>query len=352
LFAEHRKHLFLRSEDSSMLTSKARLACTTLVLSLLGIAASGCGGDTESEAPARNWEPVTTISTGLYGVDLEFADGQVWIAGADGTAIAVDARSGGLSDKRIDIGKTTEFAVADDALWVINSRDGKPIVRKLSAQSGEELGTVSVESEIVDLVSGDGSVWVVGRDGSVTKIDAESGDVSEPPSRITGTPASSSLQRDSAAVVAFESVWITTFESTVVKVDASNGKPTGSPATLPGEPVQITSDSSSIWTGNSDATVSRVDPDNGQLVAGPYRVMPQAKSFDLAVGEDLFWVVHPPPNQNLPPGQIPRIVTRFNVDTGAAVGEPIQIGIGGSGAIFAEGALWANTGGGVVRVQP
>ena len=128
---------------------------------------------------------------------------------------------------------------------------------------------------------GEDSVWAVTENDTLTRINANSGEVE----------AKISLPDDGASVVVdFGSAWVTsTFKDELYRVDP---KTNAVAATIPLNryPRFIASGAGSIWVLNQgDGTVQRVDPNTNKVTA-TIKIGRSAIGGDIATGGGYVWV--------------------------------------------------------------
>jgi ABC-type branched-subunit amino acid transport system substrate-binding protein len=176
------------------------------------------------------------------------------------------------------VGGTPRLAVGEGAVWAVNP-DGS--VSRIDAKSGRVVATIENKQLAWTIAAGDGGVWFLGFDGptGVTQIDTRR-------NRVGRTiPLGASDLRGVA--VGGGSVWAAANEEGVIwRVDP--GRPPVTRTIDVGRGVTfVTVGEGAVWTGNYvDGTVARVDPDTNKVTARASVGAPQA----LAAGAGSGWV--------------------------------------------------------------
>ena len=202
----------------------------------------------------------------------------------------------------------------------------------IQATSNELVGQLPLKARSGQVATGEGAVWVVSEEGTVSRVDAATRQVVQ---RIT-------VGRDPVGVAAGHGAvwvassgdrsvsWINPSTNTVVKrVPVGNG-PTG-----------IALGDGAVWVANSlDNSVSRIDADTGRVVA---TIGVGGTPSGVAAGLGAVWV------SNTTDGTVSRISPSSN-----AVVRPIPVGNGPRAIAVGADAVWVANGldGTVSRIDP
>ena len=102
------------------------------------------------------------------------------------------------------------ITVAEGTVWVANTDAGT--VTRIDARTGEIVGQpIPVGGQPVSVAAGDGATWVADRAGAVTRIDAESNGSAGEPIPVEGSPVS--------LAVGDGAVWVANpYNSTVARI--------------------------------------------------------------------------------------------------------------------------------------
>ena len=217
------------------------------VAALLAVAAAlgACGGG-PSPSPRR-----AGISLEHLVRAVAFGEGSVWAAlEAEGKVVRIDPEAGAVTDSILVDGQPRDVALGEGAAWVTSrgsvskidpGTNRSEVVRRFDARVGSP-----------GVAVGAGSVWAIGPDETVLRIDPASGDVVE----TVDLPSS-------GRVVAFGegSLWIGMSNSDVARVDPVTNRVEGTVEAGLGVS-DIAVGSGAVWAvGESSAEVVRIDPE-------------------------------------------------------------------------------------------
>ena len=210
----------------------------------------------------------------------------MWVAGAGGRILAIDAKGGGqLGD--VDLASQTDgLALTADALWTFNGTGGTVTrARRRPGEPTPERRTIPLEPGLTDIASGEGAVWLTnGSRGTLTQLDAATGDVVR----------------------------------TVDLKGAVDGVAVGEGA---------------VWVANSEqGRLVRVDPDDATTVFA--QVGKGTQEADVAVGDGVvFYIDHDS-----------GLATRVDPDSGQPVGNAVTVAKSPTAAVVAAKSLWVTDG--------
>jgi YVTN family beta-propeller protein len=269
---------------------------------------------------------VKDIPVGTRPGPITFGAGSVWVGNLDDRAVTrIDARARTVLRSSITLENRTPTGLAFGfrAVWVAHGRRGS--VSRIDPQFND----VSQPIEVADrspsgagaVAAGADSVWAVFGDSTLARIEPDTGQLAET-TRAGALPA--------GIVVGSGSVWVSNSGQAEVwrynpaafqePLDESSvgRRPTGIAA---GEAA-----GEAIWVANSASdSVSRIDPNDGAVVTVPVGEGPTA----IAVTPDAVWVV------NRDDGTLSRIDPERNEEE-----RTVPIGQAPVGIVLAEGLLW------------
>jgi virginiamycin B lyase len=134
--------------------------------------------------------------------------GSLWVATSGQSVVRVDP-SDGSTQAIVGTGSGSRFmAVGDDAVWVLNQKDGT--VSRIDPESSSVVATVQVSDGRIrggDIAAGDNTVWIRTGTELATAVDPETNDVV----RVLGPPGGSG-----SIAVTDGAVWLTAHDHFVV----------------------------------------------------------------------------------------------------------------------------------------
>jgi predicted Ser/Thr protein kinase len=214
--------------------------------------------------------------------EVEAGEGAVWVL-ANGNLLRVDPADPSNSDA-VSFGgqnQTPSLALAERIVWIPSST-GVARVAASDLQVLREIELVEAPAfPDIYVTSGGGYVWAVLGDGTLTRIDPRTADV-------TGTADIGTGATDITA--GFGAVWVADdLAGTVTAVD-SESLDVGRPTEISGSIDDIEAGAGAVWTLDTDAgVVAPIDPTTG-AVGAPVRV--GAQPTDMASGLDALWVAN------------------------------------------------------------
>jgi streptogramin lyase len=327
----------------------APLASRSLIAAALAaaaLAASGCG---EDEAPATSAAPPSTDTVRVGGtpVAVAVAEGGVWVADNTRASVAqIDPATDEVASRtRVGDGPLA-LAAGEGAAWAA-SGDGS--ISRIDPESGDAR-TVARVQDPRGIAAGAGSVWVTsGAHGTVTRLDSASGEPVGEPIAVGEDPAD--------VVVSPEAVWVAnTADGTVTRIDPESGEAT--PITAGARIFALAYGEGAVWAATTDdrlnrsIEVVRIDPESGELEGEPVAI-DAAIPVRLAAGEGAVWATEA--GGVRPPGrERPAAVVRIDPSALETAGEPVRVGESPAGVATGEGAAWvASAGDGTVtKLEP
>jgi DNA-binding beta-propeller fold protein YncE len=148
---------------------------------------------------------------------------------------------------------------------------------------------VPIGGQLRSVAAGGGSVWSVGRGGTLIRVDTKT-------NKRVGTKFDALRVGDASSEIlyAFGSVWVIVrnhgeTRGELVKIDASTGRPTGQKLTLGHRPLGLAAGPDVLWvTYSDDDEVVRIDPDTVKPIGKPVTV--KKGPFAIAADNDAVWV--------------------------------------------------------------
>ena len=248
----------------------------------------GNAGRTVSQIDPETNRLVRTV--GIVGdvMDMAIGEGSVWVTstlGGEGVLVEIDAESGrvrrtinlGYSPVVVDVccwewdnHTSMSVAVGAGAVWVAATGPERDVALRIEPTTGEVVATIPLSGQPVDVVVGEGGVWLVGAEpedsqegkGTLWRIDPDTNDVvatielpdSVKPGVATGAGA----------------VWLHGGDypnNTVLRIDpATNQAAATIPA--PGRDGEFAFGRGSLWVAaNEGGTIARFDPNTGEVTA-------------------------------------------------------------------------------------
>jgi YVTN family beta-propeller protein len=222
------------------------------------------------------------------------------------------------------------IVLGEGALWVL----GEKAVSRLDLDTNQVVATMPVGEFPQALAIGYGTVWAAGLDGTVTRIDALTNQVS----RTISVMPSSGLNGIAAGAGA---VWVSSGEQgTVYRIDPNTNQVI---ATIQVEPwsSQIATTQEDIWVTNPIAPIlTKIDPDTNAVSAA---VRLDCATRELAVDATAVWVAC---------DSVPAL---FRIDplTNQIVAR-IAVGNHPGGVAFGSNAVWvtSQTGNTLTEIDP
>ncbi len=327
----------------------AALASRPLVVGAIAAIALAAGGCGEDEAPATSTAPPRTESVPVGGTPVAVAvgEGAVWVA--DNTRASV-ARIDPVTDEvtsrsRVGDGPLA-LAAGEGAVWAA-SGDGS--ISRIEPETGEARTVARVEDPR-GIAAGAGSVWVTsGAAGTVTRLDPVDGRPLDDPIAVGEAPAD--------VVVSPEAVWVAnTADGTVSRIDPESGEAT--PIAVGARVFALAYGEGAVWAARTDdrlnrsIEVVRIAAESGELEEDPVRI-DAAIPVRLSAGEGALWATEAG-GVRPPGGQRPAAVVRIDPSALKTAGEPVRVDKSPAGIATGEGAAWvASAGDGTVtKIEP
>lgn len=280
------------------------------------------------------------IGTGPLGVYVAH--------GGDESLRRIDAASGEVGESVPLSTLPGAVVVTADTVWV-GAIEGREIVRVVPGQEGSDADVtfVKVGRTPQALAVGDGVLWVAAfDDGSISKIDLDSGEV-------IGDPIKLEESFPSALAFGFGSLWVTdVVDDTVIRLDPATAEVEETIAV--GEsPTGIAIDDHGVWVANfNDATVSHIDPATNAPRGDP--VVVGGQPGGIAAGEGYIWVSRQPRYDDAGDPVTEGAVIRIDPRETEWTGEVFEVGDAPQGIAVGAGSIWVADQGSdtVTRLMP
>ena len=198
-------------------------------------------------------EPVDGLAPGGALVGVAEAGDAVWVIDAHGSASRV-----GVPPVVVELGGTLVDVVgAGDVLYVGDLETG--VVHELDAATGAIRGTVDVPDGVVRLALAGDQLWVTGADHTVTRIDL--------PTLHAGAPVEVGNGPIGIAV-ANGTVWVANGDDgTVTRLDAATGERRGPDLAVGSGPIAVEVQGDDVWVLDQDSSeVTHLRAGTGRVV--------------------------------------------------------------------------------------
>ena len=265
-------------------------AVAVAAIALVTLLIVGWDGDGPPELAVTHQVPV-----GPRPSEVEFAFGFVWVTHADGALLRIDPAEAATVGSPIDVGARAgnlSPSPTGDALWITD-----PVTERVVRVDPQGAGgpvvndEVAVQGEVVDLVAGDGALWLsLLGEGEILRLGPD------------GVPVEWFTEMGGAADVAFAdgSVWATDADGRLVRLDPAALPALQASIPVDGHPVAVLGAFGDVWatvtvneepgTGDDEdpAQVVRVDAEDDEVVA---TIATSGRPWGLAEGDGLVWAV-------------------------------------------------------------
>ena len=304
-------------------------------------------GNSLALVDAESNDLVEQIPVGNHPTSVAAGEGAVWALNADDQTISrIDEESRQV--KTFAIGETPhELAVGAGAVWV--GVRGGAAVSRLDPDSGvvdrtipvfdagRDVGSSGVTSGGTAIAVGDGAVWVVNPDRTVSRIDPQT-------NRVVAKVRSG---RANTLAVGERAVWVVNIDSSVSQIDPATNEVRTTIEVPSNSLTGAAVGAGSLWaTDPIGGAVWRVDPHGSRLIM---RTIPvEFGAAGIAFGKGAVWV------SNGVQGTLTRIDPQTNsVSETIALGNPPQsVAVGADGVWVTAGGSRAAGGTGEALPQP
>jgi hypothetical protein len=274
---------------------------------------------------------VRTISVGPKPWDIEVGEGFVWTANSSSDTISRINPMDGTSEEIKVGGNPSELGVDRGAVWVWNYVDA---ITRVDAHTGEVSQPItggSPDAPISAIDVGNGYVWLSHENGTITRINMQTQALEGDPIAVGPKPTRIAFGDNRLYVVNSE-------DNTISTLDGSTGKALGTPLKINQKLGGILVYDGVIYVWSTDDRTQLPLPDQSVIpideqsfVIGKPISLNGGSSF--AVGAGSGWVAYPFDN----------VLRRIDLQTGQPQGEPItDIGKEVGDMEFADNMLWVS----------
>ena len=234
----------------------------------------------------------------------------------------------------------TSVAVGEGAVWVLNADD--QTISRVDEES-RRVKTFAIGETPHELAVGAGAVWVgVGRGRAVSRLDPQSGVVDRviPVFKGGAVGGSGVTSGGTAIAVGDGAVWVVNPDRTLTRIDPRTNRVVATVLSSRANTVAV--GERSVWVVNLDSSVSQIDPATNEVRA---TIQVPANSLTAAaVGAGSLWATDP----------VGGAVWRIDPHGSRLVMRTIPVEFGASGIVFGKGAIWVSNGvhGTLTRVDP
>ena len=329
--------------------------------------------------PAGSKRLPLLIGAGVLGLLLVvavLAIAGVFGGGDDpGPAPPTSNPAGEVVGEPIEVGKKPyDVEVGETGVITANLDDGTLSIIDPDDDSVDE---VNVGGAPADVEEGEGGIWTTNYARAITRVDPGTGDVSDP---ITAGGKTASLAAGEG------SVWVTNGDADAVdRVDPSSLETTGKPIAVGKRPYAIAVGDGIVYVGNEeDESVSQIvvgddrafsaidvparpfgieyhDPRvyigtaNGEIQVTPFDETSTTPGNAVTLPDDSGAVFIDAARESIWTTQpVSNTVTRFALDTGEQIGEPIEVGASPQALGVGDDFVWVANGDDstVTKIEP
>jgi streptogramin lyase len=213
-------------------------------------------------------------------------------------------------------GRPSAIAAGDGVLWVADDERG--VVLRLDATDGRPVGDpIPVSPTPRALAVGTGAVWVADSDGTVTRIDSESG-TAGPPFALGG--ALVDVIADGAGA------WVGDIEAGTVRAIGPDGG-VGAAIEVPAGVVRLALAGRQLWVTGLESSVTPIDVVTS-VVGAPVAV--GTGPIGMAVADDVLWVTN----------SDDRTVSRLDARDGRPRGDAVEVGPAPIAVVVDGASVW------------
>ena len=283
--------------------------------------------------------------------------------------------AGEVVGEPIAVGKKPyDVEVGETGVITANLDDGTLSIINPDDDSVDEVNVGGAPSDVEE---GEGGIWTTNFSRAITRVDPGTGDVSDP---ITAGGKNASLAAGEG------SVWVTNGEADAIdRVDPSSLETVGKPIAVGKQPFAIDVGDGIVYVGNEeDETVSQVvvgddkafsaidvparpfgieyhDPRvyigtaNGEIQVTPFDETSTIAGAAVTLPEDTGAVFIDAARESIWTTQpVTNTVTRFTLESGEQIGEPIEVGASPQALGVGDDFVWVANGddGTVTKIEP
>jgi branched-chain amino acid transport system substrate-binding protein len=282
------------------------------------------------------------LAAGIALVVTSVVVGLIKLTGGDSTRVVGNALAAidpaGRVDSYTEVGASpSNVTVGEGSVWVLNADD--QTVSRIDPETRQVVKTFGTGQTPTDIAVGEGAVWVgnapargedISYTASISRIDPQSSVVTRtlrlPVSRTPDYPPFGVLPGVSQLAVGDGVIWAINPDITVSRIDAASGDLVANVPVRAGG--AIAAGREGVWVvGDTAVSVTRIDPRTNR----PGQTVEVGASFlsDIALGAGSVWVSAPDDGVVWRIDPRPKPITRT-----------IPVGQGAATISFANGALW------------
>ena len=295
--------------------------------------------DTQKISVAHGAGVVALTHVGGHPTDVGAREGGVIVTdGQDGHIVHIDPFTAQVVTSLPLANVTTEVAFGHDTAWIGDPSSGR--IYQFDPRSDQlvqdpiDVGAPAVSMSIS--VAGPTKLWVV-LDRRLVTVDTSSREVT--------TVGAAQQPVDVAAELG--DVWVLDGVEGLLRLDPETGKQMGKPISIQGYSGQgdVYAGAGAIWVGDRGASsLVRIDPRNGKLLG---TVQLQGYYLDLAFDDNAVWALSRTEGTDAN-------LTALDLDTGEAIGDPLEIKGGAVEVATGAGSVWValKDDGAVLKIDP
>jgi DNA-binding beta-propeller fold protein YncE len=227
-------------------------------------------------------EPTEAIDVPDNPVAMDFDGTHLWVAHAAGKLTRVSPRAGEAEDVPVPgAGSLVDVSAQAGSVWVADSE--RDVIVRLDPETLRVSSTVQIPAGAVRVFATEATVWVTGKENSVTPVDIGE-DEDEAAEAIEVGPGPLGL------VVADDSVWVCVSEQDeVVRVERRSRRITEEAIKVGDAPVALTASNGKVAVvSQDDRSVTYIDSSTGRRLG---RETLDTRPRDVAAGAGRVWVI-------------------------------------------------------------
>ena len=226
-------------------------------------------------------EPTDAIDVPDNPVAMDFDGTYLWVAHAAGELTRILPGRGEAEDVPVPgAGSLVDVSTQSGSVWVADSE--RDVVVRVDPETLRVLSTIEIPAGAVRVVATEATVWVTGKEDSVTPVDVGEGETAEP---VEVGPGPLGL------AVAGDSLWVCVSErDEVARVERRSRRLHAGEAIKVGDaPVALTAFNGAVAVvSQDDRSITNIDSSTGgRLGREPLDTRPR----DIAAGAGRVWVI-------------------------------------------------------------
>ncbi len=227
-------------------------------------------------------EPTEAIDVPDNPVAMDFDGTHLWVAHAAGKLTRVSPRDGEAEDVPVpDAGSLVDVSAEAGAVWVADSE--RDVIVRLDPETFRVLSSVEIPAGAVRVVATEATVWVTGKENSVTPVDVGEDDA-EAAEEIEVGPGPLGL------VVAGDSVWVCVSErDEIVRIERRSRRVSEKAIKVGDAPVAVGASNGTVAVvSQDDRSITTLDSSTGRRLG---RRTLDTRPRDVAASAELVWIV-------------------------------------------------------------